>query len=86
MYNTDGSFYEVALFFGAAPWHSVRCPQQAIGLQSKWVATREETESVTPNGKMSARSALTVGNTFLVTNVLDLTEGRSRNQCQSGRS
>ena len=40
MYNTDRPFYEVALFFGAAPWHSVRCPQQAIGLQSKWVATR----------------------------------------------
>jgi hypothetical protein len=35
----------------------------------------EETESVTPNGKMSARSALIIGNTFLVTNVLDLTEG-----------
>jgi hypothetical protein len=46
----------------------------------------EETESVTLNGKMSACSALTIGNTFLVTNVLDLTEGRSRNRCQSGRS
>ena len=32
---------------------------------------------IRPKAKVGSRSALTIGNTFLVTNVLDLTEGRA---------
>jgi hypothetical protein len=32
---------------------------------------------IRPKAKVDSRSALTIGNTFLVTNVLDLTEGRA---------
>ena len=41
---------------------------------------------IRPKAKVGSRSALTTGNTFLVTNVLDVTEGRSRNRCHSARS